>query len=207
METKMKLPIIVCSLLVVISALTIIFYPRKTQEDLDVSKLFETSTEEEASIEPLTEDYIAILTTSAPTIKKETTTKKVVPTKETTTAAQTTKKVVKTNTNYDDERDILAKLLYCESGGESWNCQVYTCSAILNLSDYYGRSISNMASDVNLFSVAPWVWNSTPTQTQYDVIDHVLSGGRIEDVKWFRMDRYHSFATPVTCIDNTYFSK
>lgn len=111
------------------------------------------------------------------------------------------------NNKYANEKEILAKLLYCESGGTSWDCQVYTCSAILNLSDYTGRSISNMASDKNLFSVAPWVWSSTPTQTQYKVIDYVLSGGRISGVKWFRTDHYHSFGTPVINIDNVYFSK
>ena len=34
----------------------------------------------------------------------------------------------------ENEIEILAKLLFCEAGATSWDCQVYVCSAILNLS-------------------------------------------------------------------------
>lgn len=109
--------------------------------------------------------------------------------------------------NSDPEEAILAKLLYCEAGSMSWKGQVYVCSAILNLRDYSGRSIWNMAHDYNTFSVAGYVDSATPTSTQYEVIEYVLNGGRIPDIKYFRTNYYHSFGTPVCNIENVYFSK
>ena len=107
----------------------------------------------------------------------------------------------------DEEYEILAKLLYCEARGMTWEGQVYTCSAILNLSDHSGRTIWNMAHDANIFSPASFVDTVTPLQTQYDVIDYVCSGGRIADICWFRTGHYHSFGTPVCEVDGHYFSK
>ena len=107
----------------------------------------------------------------------------------------------------DSEYEILAKLLYCEARGMTWEGQVYTCSAILNLSDYHGKSIWTLAHDPNTFSPASFVDTVTPLQTQYDVIDYVCSGGRIADICWFRTGHYHSFGTPVCEVDGHYFSK
>ena len=108
---------------------------------------------------------------------------------------------------YTDERDFLAKLLYCEAGGTSWECQVYTCSAILNLADRNQMSIWDIGHNYNMFAVAYIVDDAVPTQTQYNVIDYVLSGGRIPEICYFRCDYYHPFGTPVCAIDNQYFSK
>ena len=108
---------------------------------------------------------------------------------------------------YTNERDFLAKLLYCEAGGTSWECQVYTCSAILNLSDRNQMSIWDMGHNYNMFAVAYIVDDAVPTQTQYDVIDYVLNGGRVPEICYFRCDYYHPFGTPVCAIDNQYFSK
>ena len=107
----------------------------------------------------------------------------------------------------DSEQDILAKLLYCEAGSMGWQGQVYVCSAILNLRDYSGRSIWNMAHDYNTFAVAGYVDSASPTSTQYEVISYVLNGGRIPDIKYFRTNYYHSFGTPVCNVENVYFSK
>lgn len=107
----------------------------------------------------------------------------------------------------DSEQDILAKLLYCEAGSMGWQGQVYVCSAILNLRDYSGRSIWNMAHDYNTFAVAGYVDSAVSTSTQYEVISYVLNGGRIPDIKYFRTDYYHSFGTPVCNVENVYFSK
>ena len=105
------------------------------------------------------------------------------------------------------EYEILAKLLYCEARGSSFEGQVYTCSAILNLSDYRKNSIWNMAHDVNTFSPAPFVDSVKPNQMQYDVIDYVLDGGRVPEICYFRMNHYHNFGTPVCKVDGHYFSK
>lgn len=217
MATKMKLPIIVLCIFIV---LTIVFAL------LEKGKL--SNYEELSTIEWYSEDYSIEEYSSELEVESKETQHYILDSEDTLVTTQitervyapvvegTTKKAVEitveqaTTENkkkYTNERDILAKLLYCESGSTSWDCQVYTCSAILNLSDYTERSISSMASDINTFSVAPWVWSTTPTQTQYDVIDYVLSGGRISDVKYFRTDFYHNFGIPVTNIDNVYFSK
>lgn len=236
MATKMKLPIIVLCILGIILTIGIVFFEHKNNptveefstedysyEDVSEDYSFENVSEwESLPMEETATDSRLNFSNVKPITLEET----YHGSKEKTTqvvegvqapAVSTTKKAAETvvldttkspnNNKYVNEKEILAKLLYCESGSTSWDCQVYTCSAILNLSDYTGRSISNMASDKKVFSVAPWVWSSTPTQTQYKVIDYVLSGGRVSGVKWFRTDHYHSFGTPVKSIDNVYFSK
>ena len=108
----------------------------------------------------------------------------------------------------EEEYYILAKLLYAEAGGMGWEGQVYTCSAILNLKDYSGRTIWNMAHDVNTMAVALYVDYECPMDTQYDVIEYVVcGGGKIEEICYFRTYYYHSFGTPVCSIENVYFSK
>lgn len=106
-----------------------------------------------------------------------------------------------------NEVEILAKLLYCEAGNMTWEGQVYTCSAILNLSDEINKSINTMAHEVSLFSVASYVDNAEPTEMQYEVIDYVLKGGRIPEICYFRTDYYHNFGTPVCQVGAHYFSK
>lgn len=215
MATTMKLPIIVICILSVILTIGIVYF-EKTHGACEEMSTVEVLSEEYFSFEEVS-TYEDFACESQPDIYQydETgalTTKvadRVYAPVTTTKKAEevVVEECVTVNYSYNSEREILAKLLYCESGSTSWDCQVYTCSAILNLSDYTGRSISNMASDKKTFSVAPWVWSAKPTQTQYDVIDYVLSGGRISDVKYFRTDFYHKFGTPVTNIDNVYFSK
>jgi hypothetical protein len=124
-----------------------------------------------------------------------------------TTTATKAREEIQTSNVAEDELEILAKLLYCEAGSMGWEGQVYVCSAILNLSDRSGRSIWNMAHDINTFAVAPWVDTRTATSTQYEVINYVLNGGRIKEICYFREDYYHSFGTPVCQIENICFSK
>ena len=123
------------------------------------------------------------------------------------TTATKAREEIQTSNVAEDELEILAKLLYCEAGSMGWEGQVYVCSAILNLSDRSGRSIWNMAHDINTFAVAPWVDTRTATSTQYEVINYVLNGGRIKEICYFREDYYHSFGTPVCKIENICFSK
>lgn len=106
-----------------------------------------------------------------------------------------------------NEVEILAKLLYCEAGNMTWEGQVYTCSAILNMSEYYGESINSLAHKLNVYAVAPYVDGAQPKEMQYEVIDYVLKGGRIPEICYFRTDYYHSFGTPVCEVDGHYFSK
>ena len=107
----------------------------------------------------------------------------------------------------DSEYQILAKLLFREAGASSWDGMVYTCSAILNLSDYSGRTIMEMAHDKSTFSVAPVVDSANPTERVYQVIDYVLQGHRVPDICYFRTNHYHSFGVPVCEVGGHYFSR
>lgn len=107
--------------------------------------------------------------------------------------------------------DRLLSLVYCENGGESFECQVYTTSAILNLWDYNGhKDFMTFTSDYNTFSDDPYKLNHiSDWEKKYvkDAVDYTLAGGRVKDIKYFRTDYYHNFGTPVYSIDNTFYSK
>lgn len=108
---------------------------------------------------------------------------------------------------YFEEEEILAKLLWCEARNQSWEGQVYTCSAILNYCERNNTSIWDAAHNINAFEPAPYVDDAEPTAMQYEVIYYVLNGGRIPDICWFRTGHYHDFGTPVAKVGDHYFSK
>ena len=108
---------------------------------------------------------------------------------------------------YFEEEEILAKLLWCEARNQSWEGQVYTCSAILNYCERNNTSIWDAAHNINAFEPAPYVDDAEPTVMQYEVIYYVLNGGRIPDICWFRTGHYHDFGTPVAKVGDHYFSK
>ena len=114
---------------------------------------------------------------------------------------------LKTKIVYFEEEEILAKLLWCEARNQSWEGQVYTCSAILNYCERNNTSIWDAAHNINAFEPAPFVDDAKPTAMQYEVIYYVLNGGRIPDICWFRTGHYHDFGTPVAKVGDHYFSK
>ena len=114
---------------------------------------------------------------------------------------------LKTKIVYFEEEEILAKLLWCEARNQSWEGQVYTCSAILNYCERNNTSIWDAAHNINSFEPAPYVDDAKPTAMQYEVIYYVLNGGRIPDICWFRTGHYHNFGTPVAKVGDHYFSK
>ena len=114
---------------------------------------------------------------------------------------------LKTKIVYFEEEEILAKLLWCEARNQSWEGQVYTCSAILNYCERNNTSIWDAAHNINSFEPAPYVDDAEPTVMQYEVIYYVLNGGRIPDICWFRTGHYHDFGTPVAKVGDHYFSK
>ena len=105
-----------------------------------------------------------------------------------------------------EQRELLAKMLYCEARGSSWDGQVATCSAIINHIEY-NRGDFGVLDKSNHFDPAPYYRSKTPNQMQYDVVDYVLSGHLIANVKYFRMSYYHSFGTPMFAIDGEYYSR
>lgn len=104
------------------------------------------------------------------------------------------------------EIDFFAKLLYCEAGSMGYEGQFWTASAILNLSELKQMSIWAMGHNVNMFEVAPWVDNATPTRQQYNIIYEVLNNGWIADVSYFRTDYPHSFGNFMIQIENMCFN-
>lgn len=121
-----------------------------------------------------------------------------------TTAVEENEPVI--NNNYSIDTDLLAKLLYCEGGSMSDQGQIYVCSAILNFLDAEGVDLYTAAHNPNMFAVASYVDSASPSDYQYNIINRVLNGERVEGVKYFQVGSYHSFGTPVCSIDNVYFS-
>lgn len=106
------------------------------------------------------------------------------------------------------DREFLAKLLFCEAGAMTWEGKVYTCSAILNFCDVEKRTLWEAGHDAGAFEVAPYVDYAQPTTEIYEVVDYVLSGGRIAEICYFKSGgRYHNFGTPVCEVNGHYFSK
>lgn len=106
----------------------------------------------------------------------------------------------------EEQRELLAKMLYCEARGSSWDGQVATCSAIINHIEN-NRGDFGVLDKQNHFDPAPYYRYETPNQMQYDVVDYVLSGHLIANVKYFRMSYYHNFGTPMFAIDGEYYSR
>ena len=108
------------------------------------------------------------------------------------------------------ERDLLMRSLYREAGSTSFWCQVYVCSATLNLwkSDYSHLTLGQMLTNYNIYETAYTLNSVTEKEKSYvkKATDYVLNGGRVPNVKYFRTSYYHGFGTPVTSIDNVYFS-
>ena len=106
----------------------------------------------------------------------------------------------------DEEKTLLAKMLYCEAGGEGWDCQVATLSGIINHIEHNNGNFGVLDKG-NHFSPASYYRYKTPTKMNWEVLDYVLSGHLIADVKYFQLYRYHSFGTPMFKISGVYFSK
>lgn len=115
----------------------------------------------------------------------------------------------------NSEIDVLERSLYREAGGEGFECQVYVCSATLNLWDYSYKSwsLSRMVHTYRIFETGPKIDSVTENEKKYvkDAVNFVLNGGRVKDIKYFQMGAYHNWGngnpTPVCNVDNTYFSK
>lgn len=108
------------------------------------------------------------------------------------------------------ERDMLAAIVYLEGGIESYECQKAICSVIINRwqSGYWGSTIADVLYAPNQFTPAHKISSTTPTATQYQVVDDVINNGTSLPyyVMYFRANYYFDWATPYTAIDHTYFS-
>lgn len=110
-----------------------------------------------------------------------------------------------------EDRDLLARVVYFEGRGESFECQQGICSVILNryMTGSY-KSIKDVVYEPNQFSVAPHLYDENPTDIQYEVVDSICQIGPIfsEDIIYFRSGYYHNMkgVSDYISIDNTYFS-
>jgi hypothetical protein len=113
--------------------------------------------------------------------------------------------VAETTYNYSEDAELLAKVIYLESGSCSEYCQWLVGSTIMNQADMNG-GLYEVAHNYNIFEVAPYVDECVPSDLSLSVAYRVLSGDRDYDVNAFRESYYHEWATPYTNVDNVYFS-
>lgn len=114
----------------------------------------------------------------------------------------------------DDEKDILATLLYLEGNTESLECQKAICSVILNRMTMWDMTLEEVVyqktNGFYQFSPAPNIEYYEPTITQIQIVEElIMSGPTIpEYVCFFRSDYYHDWPgiNDFECFDHTYFS-
>lgn len=103
------------------------------------------------------------------------------------------------------DTDLLARVIYCESGICSEYCQWLVGSVAMNLAEEYG-SLESVAFNYNIFNVANILYTREPSELSYSVAERIVSGDRNTAVKAFRTDYYHSFGQPYESVDNVYFT-
>jgi len=112
-----------------------------------------------------------------------------------------------------EERELLAKLLYCEARGESYDCQKAVISVVMNRvrSSEFPNTINSVIYQKNQFEpVALGLLDKAqPSKTQYDAIDEVIQYGLTVPswVCFFRASYHFNWQgyDPYCSIDHTYF--
>lgn len=107
--------------------------------------------------------------------------------------------------NYSEDTLLLAKVIYLEAGTCSSQCQWLVGSTAMNLADEHG-SLADVAYNCNIFNVAYLIDSCAPSDESVSIAEQILSGDRDLQVRAFKTDSYHEWATPYTAIDNVYFS-
>lgn len=112
----------------------------------------------------------------------------------------------------DYERELLERLVYHEGNTESIECQKAIASVVFNrLYDEYhrfGNSIEEVIYAPGQFTVASYLFEDEPNETNKEAVDWVIWNGPSidEKIQFFRSKYYFSWAEPAMNIDNTYFS-
>jgi spore germination cell wall hydrolase CwlJ-like protein len=111
------------------------------------------------------------------------------------------------------EREMLARLVYLEANTESLECQRAVASVVINrwLDGRWGSTIASVIYSPYQFSPAGLIHKTTPTETNYVAVDHILKNGSIlpKYCMYFRTeycfsDVWEGYARYAK-IDNTYF--
>lgn len=112
----------------------------------------------------------------------------------------------------DYERELLERLVYHEGNTESLECQKAIASVVFNrLYDEYhrfGSSIKEVIYAPGQFTVASYLFEDEPNETNREAVDWVIWNGPSidEKIQFFRSKYYFSWVEPAMEIDNTYFS-
>lgn len=112
----------------------------------------------------------------------------------------------------DYERELLERLVYHEGNTESLECQKAIVSVVFNrLYDEYhrfGSSIEEVIYAPGQFTVASYLFENEPNETNKEAVDWVIWNGPSidEKIQFFRSKYYFSWVEPAMEIDNTYFS-
>lgn len=112
----------------------------------------------------------------------------------------------------DYERELLERLVYHEGNTESLECQKAIASVVFNrLYDErhrFGSSIEEVIYAPGQFTVASYLFEDEPTETNKEAVDWVIWNGPSidEKIQFFRSKYYFSWVEPAMSIDNTYFS-
>ncbi|MDO4544767.1 MAG: cell wall hydrolase [Bacillota bacterium] len=118
-----------------------------------------------------------------------------------------------------DTRELFARLIQCEAGGEGYNGMQAVATVIMNRATItYGEfarindggNIRNVIEQQNQFtcmktSVGGYynsqnVYNMTPTDVQYEIVDWAMAGGRLAGI-----DHSLFFYNPYSSTCATYF--
>lgn len=114
------------------------------------------------------------------------------------------------NTTLSD-REILARLVFLEANTESLECQKAIASVVINRvhSGYWGNTINSVVYASGQFTTASNIHCTTPTATNYEAVDYVLTNGVTlpSYVLYFRAGYHFSWNwyVPYMAMDNTYF--
>lgn len=79
------------------------------------------------------------------------------------------------------EREMLARLVYLEANTENLECQMAVASVVINrwLDGRWGSTIASVIYSPYQFSPSGLIHKTTPTETNYVAVDHVLKNGSI----------------------------
>lgn len=110
------------------------------------------------------------------------------------------------------ERELLERLVYHEGNTESIECQKAIASVVFNRlydeHNRFGNSIEEVIYAPGQFTVASYLFEDEPTETNKEAVDWVIWNGPSidEKIQFFRSKYYFSWVEPAMNIDNTYFS-
>lgn len=113
----------------------------------------------------------------------------------------------------EEERELLARLVYCEANTESLECQKAVVSVVFNQLDsgIWGDTLEEVIHYGNNYS--PVVFGlldiAEPNETNYEAVDYVIQNGPTLPtyVRYFRADYHHQWDgyKGYKTIDNVYF--